>query len=198
MRSVLSRRYEQQQSLLGELEAARYRLDEYLIELNLSILKRMKKAYLKYNSTDCPEYKTVMKEILREIESQMQPYIEEFRKGFTKYRSFIGKKAVGSLKTPSKGKFGTVSVSVPKHECIHHARLSDCDSCILFHHPTLIPNIRARDLFNNLKKKNDETRYLYKLVEIRKQTSASIVLACVKITYRTKPMSRAFLFFCRS
>lgn len=116
MRAVLSRRCEKQRSLLSELEAARYQLDEYLIELNGSILKRMKKTYLKCKCTDCPEYKTIMTEIWRETEMQVQPYIAEFRKGFTKYRSFTAKVTGGGIKTQSKGKFGSISVSIPKHE----------------------------------------------------------------------------------
>lgn len=82
-------RSEQKRKLLAEMELARFQLDEFLVEINVSILKRIKKAYYKYKCISCVEYKNVVIDILGEVELQVKPLILEFRKKHGQCKSFV-------------------------------------------------------------------------------------------------------------
>lgn len=82
-------RYEKKVTALNELETARYRLDEFLSDLNVSMLRRMKKAYLQCGCTSCDEYRQLVAEIWSDTESQMRPYLLEIREHFGRTRSVL-------------------------------------------------------------------------------------------------------------
>lgn len=58
--------------MLKNLEMSRYRLDEFLCDLSVSVLERMKGAYLEHGGMFSPKFKYLIVEVLSETEEQVK------------------------------------------------------------------------------------------------------------------------------
>lgn len=82
-------------AMLKELETSRYELEENLSDLSVSVLEKMKEAYLKYGGAVSPKFKTLIVDVLGETEAQVRPYLQDLRNTFSRCRSFVGGTEVG-------------------------------------------------------------------------------------------------------
>lgn len=94
----------EKRSLLEDLWNARFTLDDYLCELNTSIMSRMRTAYTTYGGSTSIDYSRLLEEIWSETETQLRPYLVTFREHMARPRSFLSG-MLGGVQSMIKGIF---------------------------------------------------------------------------------------------
>ncbi|XP_025420374.1 uncharacterized protein LOC112690556 [Sipha flava] len=99
----------EQRSLLEDLWDARFALDDFLCELNVSIVSRMRDAYATYGGSANADYARLLNELWSDTETQLKPYLVTFREHLARPRSFMDNMFEG-VQSTVKGFLGGISV----------------------------------------------------------------------------------------